>query len=1840
MRFLFSHAIVLLLLAGGPVFSAVPRDFAVDLRAAVSDTAPHIVLSWTQRVQSNITAQKIHRRLKGETTWVKLADLTTTQTSYTDSSALPGIEYEYWMERNLTGLTPNVAMGYLCAGVKVPEVHSRGKLLLLIDDTMLAALAPEIEQLKLDLAGDGWSVEQITAPRSGTAISTKALITTAYNADPSSLKAVYLLGHVPVPYSGNQAPDGHSDHIGAWPADGYYGEMNGTWTDSTVSNTSASRAQNDNIPGDGKFDQVSFPSLVELQVGRVDLHTLNRVPSSGVTETARLRRYLRKAHDYRHKLGAYAAIPRRTLIRDGFGHAFSSEPFAVTAWMGAFACVGQAPDAPIDEAPSGQWFSGSYAGGQDYLWGHGCGGGSYESAGSLGNTSDFGHKTSRVVFTSIFGSYHGDWDADNNLMRTAIAGNATGDSLGLACFWPGRPNWFPHHPGMGETMGYMAQASMNAGVTGGGSYVPGGSSFRGVHIGLMGDPALRMHVVEPVRRLAALNASGQVTLSWAASTESGLQGYHVYRADTAAGPFTKLTPIPLAGESYTDATVVAGNAYTYLVRTLKLEDVPGGSYYNLSTGSAIAVIANGAVTSAPLRPTELTLVSQTSSTNAQLAWQDNSTDETGFRVERKTNAGGTFAMAGTVAANTTGYTDPGPFTNGSVYYYRVVATGAAGDSIASNEVSFDAVAGFVEFTATKTKVNKTDGSVIVGVSRFGGGIGPVSVNYATANSSASAGVHYTAASGTLSWVDGEQGVKNFAVPIIGTALPQLPRQFKVNLSSPTGGSALAQWTSIAVQIEDPGAILDSPWTSAMIGSITDNSPAVSAEGVIGDSTMGGSGVTNGATSEAGRFIYQSRTGDGVLTMQVPTPTPAQSGARFAVMVRASTTNNAIMAASVAASSAANYGAKLAYRTSAGGAATVTPSADNNQDTPQWLRITRAGNTFSAESSTDGNTWTILGSSSLNSMPAAALWGIFHYSADWASSTTYLGDYQLATYQNISLGGLPVPATPAGFTVGTVTNTAVPLTWTAVSYAAGYRIERRGDDGTLDVIADITSGATSFNDATVKSDTAYEYRIRAYNGSGESAWSSPVLAITLAPDVTTMITTDAPGNADATIRADDPTANFGSTATLPVTDSDIGTGSLTPVTKAWLRFDLGSLPTLKTAKLNLGYMGEQNLQAAFDAGWYYWMQVRLLAESSDTWDESAIHWNNAPQNDTAGLGVTGASQQVGSYFHFDASTLPAVNSTVAISLTASSINSNRGANNLITLALVPAATQSGSMIWASREHGTLPPPTMEVTSAPIQPNRPGFLTVAPGSGNSIDLAWIDGSSDETSFQIERRAANGAWSLLQTVGANVTAFSDSTALAGVIYEYRVRAVAASGNSSWTVTASTQHTSAAIISGAIWSSNGVVFNRADAPASSGYVPTGFSYHSPALAWVTSQTLSTTIRSNFQGWLGAKITVGSTPIAIRELGRWVISGNSGTHTVKVVDATTNLDVPDASVSIATAGAPVGFAYAPLANPVMLAANASYYIVSQEVSGGDQWYEGNSTLTCNTSIAAVNQAVYSSNGTTFTTAYSANNSYIPVAFKYSFAPLPFVTGHSLSSLRNDITGWLGMEITVGTAPMMITDLGRWVVAGNSGAHTVKLVDAASGSDLASVSIATASAPAGQFKLAPLAAPVTLAANTVCYLLSQETAGGDQWYDFATPAPGTATAYQYWLLANGLPMDESAAGSATATPANDSLPNLIKYALGLNPSLSGNGGRLDCGTTTDGGIDYLTFIFTRPEPAPIGISYIVESSPDLSPANWTTAGLSEISSTLNGGQRTITIRDSTPMTGGNRRFMRLRVIRP
>ncbi len=78
-----------------------------------------------------------------------------------------------------------------------------------------------------------------------------------------------------------------------------------------------------------------------------------------------------------------------------------------------------------------------------------------------------------------------------------------------------------------------------------------------------------------------------------------------------------------------------------------------------------------------------------------------------------------------------------------------------------------------------------------------------------------------------------------------------------------------------------------------------------------------------------------------------------------------------------------------------------------------------------------------------------------------------------------------------------------------------------------------------------------------------------------------------------------------------------------------------------------------------------------------------------------------------------------------------------------------------------------------------PAAPATL-LAASDATAINLTWVDRSSDETGFRLERQSiAGGTWSTLATVAANLTSYRDPTASPGTHYGYRVTAFNAAGD-----------------------------------------------------------------------------------------------------------------------------------------------------------------------------------------------------------------------------------------------------------------------------------------------------------------------------------------------------------------------------------------------------------------------------------------------------------------------------
>ncbi len=536
------------------------QQSAVELWANVQASPPTVTLNWVGQTSSSYN---ISKKLKTSSTWTALVTgLSGTTTSYVDNNVSVGTSYEYLVGR-VAPTSSNNGYGYINSGIEIPVVESRGKLILMVANNVTTAISNEIKRLQDDLEGDGWTVNTMYVSTTASVTAVKAMISAAYALDPANTKALFLLGHVPVAYSGSFGPDAHTDHQGAWPTDSYYGEMVGTnWTDATVNVTAGLPARTQNIPGDGKFDQ-NQSGVVELQVGRVDLSNMT---SFTLTETQLLKNYLDKDHDYRKKV---FTATRRAVVDDNFGF-FSGEAFAASGYKNF------GPLVTPTNVIAGDYLT-TMANNTSYLWSYGCGGGSFSSCSGVGVTSNFAGSTNLGgVFTMLFGSYFGDWDIADNFLRAPLCQGKT-----LTNAWSGRPHLQFHHMGLGENIGYSIRVSQN---NTGLYYYSYAQNFIG--ISLMGDPTLRNDIVSPVSNVVATRIGNNCNISWSASTQTNVLGYNIYMKNDTNQSYVKINTNLISGTTYTDLCLIYPGIYKYMVRALVLENVPSGTYYNMSEGIA------------------------------------------------------------------------------------------------------------------------------------------------------------------------------------------------------------------------------------------------------------------------------------------------------------------------------------------------------------------------------------------------------------------------------------------------------------------------------------------------------------------------------------------------------------------------------------------------------------------------------------------------------------------------------------------------------------------------------------------------------------------------------------------------------------------------------------------------------------------------------------------------------------------------------------------------------------------------------------------------------------------------------------------------------------------------------------------------------------------------------------------------------------------------------------------------------------------------------------------------------------------------------------------------------
>jgi endoglucanase Acf2/uncharacterized protein YjdB len=210
--------------------------------------------------------------------------------------------------------------------------------------------------------------------------------------------------------------------------------------------------------------------------------------------------------------------------------------------------------------------------------------------------------------------------------------------------------------------------------------------------------------------------------------------------------------------------------------------------------------------------------------------------------------------------------------------------------------------------------------------------------------------------------------------------------------------------STTLNVTTDAAGLPSPWVTADIGAVGVSGSASHSGSTF---TASGSGADIWGTADEFRYVYQTVTGDVTVTARVASLGNTDGWAKAGVMVRETTAANARHAFTGVTSA---NGLAFQRRITAGAESTHT--AGPAGAAPYWVRLTRVGNVFTSFVSTNGTTWTQVGSETI-AMASQTQVGLAVTSHnDAALNTATFDNVVVTTTSNVPVTGVTLSPTTA------------------------------------------------------------------------------------------------------------------------------------------------------------------------------------------------------------------------------------------------------------------------------------------------------------------------------------------------------------------------------------------------------------------------------------------------------------------------------------------------------------------------------------------------------------------------------------------------------------------------------------------------------------------------------------------------------------------------------------------------------------------------------------------------------------------------------------------------------------
>jgi Zn-dependent metalloprotease len=734
----------------------------------------------------------------------------------------------------------------------------------------------------------------------------------------------------------------------------------------------------------------------------------------------------------------------------------------------------------------------------------------------------------------------------------------------------------------------------------------------------------------------------------------------------------------------------------------------------------------------PLAPTSL-IATAVSSGRINLGWADNATNEAGFRIERST-AGGPFVLIATVAANVKSYANTG-LTGSTKYDYRVRAYDGPNNSAYSN-------------VATATTLAPP--------------AAPTNLS-ATPASSSRIDLHWTDNATNETGYRVERSADGVSFALVTTLGANATAYSNLNLTASTRYYYRVASTDGATNS-----------FSAVVSAVTlapPPAPTLLAGTAVASSRIDLSWSDN-ASYEQGYRIERSF--DGITYTQIGQVGPGVT-AFSSTSLGASTLYRYRVRAydGPNVSGYSNVASATTLPPPAAPSALVATTFDATRIDLAWADNSNYEQGYRVERSTDGVSYSQIAQLGANttsyanlSLPASTT---YHYRVrayDGPNVSAY-SNVASATTQN-------PPASPTGLTATAFSPSRIDLAWTDnATNETGYKVERSTDGITFTQFVTLAANATSYSNTGLTAATRFSYRVRANDGTVNSGYSNVASATTFPPpSAPTGLTATAISPSRIDLHWTDNASNetgykverssdgvtFTQLVTLAANASSYSNTSLTASTSYQYRVrayegtannstysNVASATTLPPPAAPTGLSATAILSSRID-----------------------LHWTDNGTNET-GYKVERSTDGV----NFVALVTLSANATSYsnLSLPATTtyyyrVRAYEGTLNNSGYSNVGSAT-------------TLPPPA-----------APTALVATVVSSSRIDLHWTDNATIEAGFKLERATNGGSFTLIATVGTNVTSYANISLVAGTSYQYRVRAYDGPNNSAYsnTVTANT--------------------------------------------------------------------------------------------------------------------------------------------------------------------------------------------------------------------------------------------------------------------------------------------------------------------------------------------------------------------------------------------------------------------------------------------------------------------